>query len=125
MVISFAVGLGTSAIAQGMSAGDYKTGSEKIAKEYKSSASDCRALPGSLRDVCLVEAKGARQVSRAELSARYRPTQENRQRVTTAKSEARYAVAKEHCSGMNDVTKDACMRDARAIEILGKDSVKP
>lgn len=123
--VAFGLGLALDGFAQGMSSADHRTVSDRIAGDYKSATTDCRSLPGNLRAVCLVEAKGGRDVSRAELAARFKPTDANRERVAAVRADARYAVAKEHCSGMNDVTKRSCLKEARAIELLGKTNDKP
>ena len=125
--IAIAIGLAFSAgaSAQSMSKAEYKSGKDGIAAEYKSARATCAPLSGTRKDgsrgkikrqICETEAKGKKDVARAELEARYSPSNQNRDAVNTAKAKADYSVAKERC-GEADHVKLVCLEEAKAVQV--------
>jgi hypothetical protein len=132
--IAIAAGLAFSAgaTAQSMSKAEYKSGKDGIAAEYKSAKAACASMSGSARDgsrgtirrqICDAEAKGKKKVAKAELEARYAPSDKNRDAVRAAKAEADYSVAKEKCEVAGNV-KQVCMKEAKAAETRAVADVK-
>ena len=124
--IAMAIGLAFSAgaTARDMSKAEYKSGKDGIAAEYKSAKAACALMSGSGRDgnrgkvqrhICEAEAEGKRDVAKAELDARYSPSNQNRHAVNIAKAKADYSVARERCEDANHV-KQPCMEQAKAAE---------
>jgi osmotically-inducible protein OsmY len=124
--IAIAAGLAFSAgaTAQSMSKAEYKSGKDGIAAEYKSARAACASMSGSARDgnrgtiqrqICEAEANGKKKVAKAELEARYAPSDKNRDAVRVAKAKAGYSVAKEKCEQAGNV-KQVCMKEAKAAE---------
>jgi acetylornithine deacetylase/succinyl-diaminopimelate desuccinylase-like protein len=124
--IAIAIGLAFSAgaIAQSMSKAEYQSGKDGIAAGYKSAKAACAPLSGSHRDgtrgkirrqICDIEAKGKRDVAKAELEARYSPGEQNRHAVNVAKAKAHYAVAKKTCEEADQV-KLVCLEKAKAAD---------
>ena len=124
--IAIAIGLAFSAgaTAQNMSKAEYKSGRDGIAADYKSAKAACALLSGSHRDgsrgkikrqICEAEAKGKEDVAKAELEARYSPSNQNRNAVNVAKAKADYSVAKQRCEAADHV-KQVCMEEAKAAE---------
>ena len=124
--IALAIGLAFSAgaIAQGVSEAEYKSGRAGIAAEYKSGKATCASFSGTRKDgsrgkikrqICEAEAKGKRDVVRAELEARYAPSTKNRDAVNTTKAKADYSVAKERCAEADHV-KQVCLEEAKAVQ---------
>jgi hypothetical protein len=125
--IAIAIGLAFSAgaIAQGVSEAEYKSGKAGIAAEYKSGRAACAPFSGARKDgsrgkikrqICEAEAKGKRDVARAELEARYVPSTKNSDAVNTAKAKADYSVAKVRCAEADHV-KQVCLEEAKAVQV--------
>ena len=125
-VIALAVSLAFSAgaMAQTLSKDDYKAGKDKISAEYKRAKASCTPLSGNASDICKAEAKGRDNVALAELELRYKPTSENRYKLSVAKAEAVYAVANERCDDKAGNAKDVCVKEAKAAEISAKADAK-
>jgi len=76
--IAIAIALAFSAsgvAAQTMLKDEYKAAQNRIATEYNSSKAGCGALSANAKDVCIAEAKGKDKVAKAELEARYKPSE--------------------------------------------------
>jgi len=112
------------AMAQGLSKPQYQAGKDKIAADYKVAKAACAAFTGNPGDVCVAEARGHKKVAKAELEASYRPTEKNRYKVSVAKAEAAYSVARERCDGMTGNAKDVCIKEAQAAEVAAKADAK-
>ena len=120
----FALAFSASAIAQSMSKDDYKAGKEKIAAEYKSGKAGCNSLAGNAKDICVAEVKGKESVAKAELEAGYKPTPKAHYKVSVAKAEADFAVAKEKCGDKGGNAKDVCLKEAKAALTAAKADAK-
>jgi hypothetical protein len=125
-LIALAIGLAFSAgaSAQNLSKAEYKSGKDGIAAQYKAAKAACSPLSGSQRDgsrgkirrqICDAEAKGKKDVARAELEARYSPSNKNRHAVNVAKAKADASVARKKCEEADHV-KLVCLEEAKAAE---------
>jgi osmotically-inducible protein OsmY len=126
-VVAAAVALafnGGALAAQAISKEAYKAGQDKIAAEYKSAKAACDSLKANAKDVCVAEAQGKRKVAKAELEADYKPGDRARYNVSIAKAEAEYALAKEKCDDKAGADKDACVKEAKAVEARAKADAK-
>jgi hypothetical protein len=123
---AIAIGLAFSAgvTAQNMSKAEYQSGKDTIAAEYKSARAACSPLSGSRRDgsrgkikrqICEAEAQGNREIAKAELEARYSPSNQNRYALNIAKAKAHYSVAKSTCEEADQV-KQVCLEKAKATQ---------
>lgn len=110
--------------AQSMSKDEYKAAQNSIAAEYKSASVGCGSLSANAKDVCIAQAKGKEKVAKAELEARYKPSEGARYAVSIAKAEADYAVAKEKCDEKAGNDKKACVKEAKAAEARAKADAK-
>jgi osmotically-inducible protein OsmY len=110
--------------AQAMSDNDYKAAQKNIAADYKSAKAGCGSLSANAKDVCMAEAKGKEKVAKAELEARYKPSDKARYNVSIARAEADYAVAKEKCDDKAGNEKTACVKEAAAVETRAKADAK-
>jgi osmotically-inducible protein OsmY len=120
---AFALGAGTAA-AEGMTKNEYSAAKKSIAAEYKSASAACGSLLANAKDVCIAEAKGKEKVAKADLEARYKPSERTRYNASVAKAEADYAVAKEKCDDKAGNDKTACVKEARAAEARAKADAK-
>lgn len=105
IAVAISLVFSAGAMAQGLSKAD-----------YKSAKAACGSLSGNAKDVCIAEAKGKEEIARAELDARYAPSDENRYAVEVAKAKADYWVAKEKCDERSGKQKAACVNEAKAAE---------
>lgn len=124
--VALALGLAFSlgALAQGMSRDEYKADKEKIEATYKSAKAACDSMSGNQKDICVAQAKGEEKVGKAELEARYKPSEKNTYDARVARAEADYEVAKEKCDDQSGNAKDACQKEAKAKEASAKAEAK-
>jgi len=118
--LAFSIG----ALAEGLSKESYKLGKDAISAEYKAAKGACASMSGNYKDVCLAQAEGKKKVGLAELEASYQPTAKNHYEARIAKAEADYALAKEECDVKTDDAKDACLKEAKAVETAAKADAK-
>ena len=125
-VIAVAIGLAFSfgAMAQSMSKDEYRAGTDTIVAEFKSAKASCDALSANAKDVCMAEANGKEKVAKAELEARYKPSEKARYDARVAKAQADYSVAKEKCDDKAGNEKDVCVKEAKAAETRAKADAK-
>lgn len=116
--------LGTHAIAQTMSATDFKASEARIKAEYKTDKSACDAASGNAKDICVAQAKGKQEVASAELNNSYKPTQKNQYKLSVAAAEATYDVAKQKCDDLSGNPKDVCIKEAKAALTTAKADAK-
>jgi hypothetical protein len=127
---------------------EYKAQDDRISADYKAAREKCNTLKANAKDICVAEAKGAEKVAKAELEAQYKPSPRNDEKVTVAKADAAYDVAKEKCDDMAPSAspapatgpgaggagaaanasaasaKDVCMKDAKAAHVKAKEDAK-
>lgn len=117
-VITLAIGIVFSAgtMAEGMSKADYKSQGKTIGAEYKSAKAGCDSLSGNANDICVAEAKGKRDVAKAELELNYKPSVKTRYDARVAKADAEYGVAIQHCDDKAGNDKDVCVKEAKAAK---------
>lgn len=125
-LIVLALGLACSAgaAAQTMTKSDYKDNKDKIAAAYKSSKSNCSAMSGNAKDICIEVAKGQEKVALAELEAGYKPSSKTFYQVQVAKAEAEYEVADERCDDLAGNPKDVCVKQAKSAKIAAISAAK-
>jgi hypothetical protein len=107
-----------------MSKDEYKADKDRIAADYKSAKAGCGNQAGNARDICMADAKGRDKIAKAELEARYKPSEKHRYDVNVAKAEADYAVAKEKCDDKAGNDKNVCQKEAKAAETRAKADAK-
>jgi hypothetical protein len=125
-VIAIAIGLALSfgATAQSMSKDEYKASTAAIVAEAKSARVSCGSLSANAKDVCMAEANGKEKVAKAELKARYKPSDKTRYGASVAKAQADYSVAREKCDDKAGNEKDVCVKEAKAAETRAKADAK-
>jgi hypothetical protein len=116
-----AAGLGFAGVAgaANLSAEAYKAEKDRIDAAYKADAAACKPLSGNAQDVCEVQAKGKRDVAKAEAEAAHKGTAAARYDARKAKVEADYKLAKEKCDDLAGNNKDVCVKEAKAMETRG------
>lgn len=86
----------------------------RIAESYGESLEYCRFLAGATRNLCIVEAEGARSVALAELEAAFRPSRERARAATLAIAEAAFSTSAARCDAGPPAEQSGCMELGRA-----------
>ena len=103
IALSAATLMATSAMA--MEPAEYKA-THQISADYKANKQNvtpCKATP---RMSARRKPKGAEKVAKAELEARYKPSDKAAYKARVAKADADYEVAKEKCDDLSGNAKD-------------------
>ncbi len=103
---------------------EYNTQKDQIRADYKVNRDKCGPMKGNAKDVCVLEAKGAQKVAKAELEMQYKPSAKNTREVNVAKADSAYKIAKEKCDDLAGNAKDVCVKDAKAGYVKAKEDVK-
>ena len=80
--------------------------------DYKVAATNCEGRQGNDKDVCMQQAKAARDKAKADAKAS-RKSQDAVADARDDKLEADYKVAKEKCDALTGNAKDACISSAK------------
>jgi len=124
----FAIAMGlafsAAAVTHGMSKSDYTAAKKTIEADYKGLKAACEPMTANAKDICNAEAKGKNQVARAELEAKYTPSDKTRYNVGVAKADAIFAVDKEKCDDLAGNAKDVCVKEADAKHVAAKADAK-
>jgi membrane-associated HD superfamily phosphohydrolase len=91
---------------------------------YKIDKEACASMSGNAKDICMAEAKGRDDVSRAEAAAAYENTPKTRENARVAHAEATYKVSVEKCDDLAGNKKDVCVQEAKAALVRGKADAK-
>lgn len=116
IAVAISLAFSAAATAQSMSKAEFKSGRDAIAANYKASIAACSPMSGNARDLCKAKAKGEQNVAKAELDARYAPSDKNRYAASVAKAKADYVMAAEKCDDKSGEDKKVCVKDAKAAE---------
>ena len=120
MAAAIGFAAGTGAMAQTMSKSEYQSSRDGIAAEFTSAKADCQSLSGNAKDICNAKAGGRDKVAKADLEARYKPSESARYELRLARADADYRVAIEICDDSAGNVKDVCVKEAKAAEVAAK-----
>ncbi|WP_145891082.1 hypothetical protein [Caenimonas sedimenti] len=107
-----------------MSKDAHRAQGKSIEAHYDAAQARCKPLKHNAKEVCLVKARGARDVAMAELEMQYRPTAKNDERLRVTRAEAAHALAREMCEPLDGNAKDVCRKDAKAVLAQAKAEAK-
>lgn len=124
ILVAFGLLLTVSAVAQNMSKEEHEAAEKGIVAEFKSDKAQCESLLHNTKDVCIAEAKGKEKVAKAELEAKFKPSKEATYKVSVAKAEANYDVAKEKCDDIKGNDHEVCEKEAKAALEKAKSHAK-
>ena len=96
---------------------EIKTESDDIARHFKSAKAACDSLRANAKSICMAQATGAYDVSRAEFAVRQNDTAHARNNVRVVKADADYGVARQKCGDHSGNVKDVCIKDAKALQV--------
>lgn len=105
------------AVADNLTNNQFKAEEDKIDAVYKIDKANCDSLAGNANDICDAQARGKRNVSKADLETTNNPTKKAQYNLAVAKAEANYSVANQKCDDKAGNKKDICVKEAKAIEI--------
>jgi hypothetical protein len=88
----------------------------RISADYKVDKAACAKLAGNAKDICVEEAKGKEKIALAEVEFAYTGKSKDQNKVSVAKAEVAYAIAKEKCDDKAGNAKDVCVQEAKAAE---------
>lgn len=100
--------------ADTMAKGEYKAEKDRIKATHKVDLKACDAMKDNAKDICRQEVKGKEKVALAELEYKNTAKPDDMKKVTKAKAEATYEVAKERCDDQSGAAKNACQATAKA-----------
>ena len=125
-VLAAALGVAASAgaAAQVMSKGEYQSAKDSIAAELTSARADCQSLSANAKDICTAKAGGRDKVAKADLEARYKPSENAHYELRLARADSNYRVAIEICDDSAGNVKDVCVKEAKAAEVAAKADAK-
>ena len=96
---------------------EIKSESDNIARQFKSAKAACDGLRANAKNICMAQATGAYNVSRAEFAVRQNDTAHARNNVRVVKADADYGVARQKCDDHSGNVKDVCIKDAKALQV--------
>ena len=88
---------------------------KRLDTTYDDAKRRCDGLSGNAKDICMAEAKGARNVAKADLEARHTGTAKAQYDARVARADANHEVAKEKCDEYSGNSKDVCLKDAKVV----------
>jgi hypothetical protein len=111
---------------------------DRIETFAKAEKAKCNSLQGNSEDVCEAQAKANEKIAKAELDAKYDPSQRNKREVTALRAEGEFEVAKQRCQDLGAGDQVTCAKSAKARyeqaqaaierqyggELTGSDSVR-
>src|SRR5438067_8875510 len=101
-----------------------KAEEDRIEADYKAEKAKCGPMKGHEKEICDAEAKGKENVAKAEMRAKYDPSPANERKVSEAKAEHEYKVAKEKCDVAKGKEENACEKEAKAKYDRAKADIK-
>lgn len=113
-----------SVFAEPMSKADHKSAQAAISAQYDADKTACKGLADNAKDICMEEAKGKKNVAKAELEVDANPTEKNKYNLRIAHADAAYDVAKEKCDDAAGNTKDVCRKEAKSAHVAAKANAK-
>ena len=96
-----------------MSKDQYQSGKDGISAEYKAENEACGSLSGNAKDICKAEAAGRQKVAKADLEAKYKPSNQTSYNLRVARADADFKVAIEKCDALPGAAKDSCVSNAK------------
>ena len=102
----------------------YKTASDELKSTYKAEREACKQMSGNAKDICAETAKGKEKVAMAHLQYQRSGDAKDMAKLTEARSDARFEVAKEVCDDQAGNAKDVCVAKAKADHDKAKADAK-
>jgi len=98
----------------------YDAAKKNADAQYAVDREACSSLAGNAKDICIAEAKGKNDVTRAEAAVAYQNTAATRENARVARARADHDVAIERCDDLAGNRKDVCVKEAKAALVRAK-----
>jgi hypothetical protein len=92
----------------------YKSADEAADATYMADREKCYVLSGNGKQVCIKQAKAAREHSKQDAKAEYKNTPKALASARKSEADADYAVAREKCDALAADAKEVCVKQAKA-----------
>jgi phage-related minor tail protein len=120
IIVSIAAALAWPGLGHALTKAERDAEVKRLDADYDSAKKRCDGLSGNAKDICMAQAKGVRNVGKADLEAREKGTPKARYDARIARADADYDVAKEKCDEYAGNSKDVCMKDAKVAMTRAK-----
>jgi len=124
LMIACLMAFSSSFAADAMSKDEVKAAKDQIKATYKTDKAACDKLKDNAKDVCDKEAKAKEKIAMADLEYKRTGKDSDRIKAAEVKAEQDYAVAKEKCDDKSGADKNACQKEAKAVEAKAKADLK-
>ena len=113
-----------AAHAAPLSPDTYGAAREQLQSSYKAERDSCNSMNANAKDICVETAKGREKVAMAHLQHQRTGDAKDMVKLTEARFDARYGLAKEVCDDQSGNAKDLCMTTAKAERDKSKADLK-
>jgi hypothetical protein len=96
-----------------MTSAEYSAAKAVIAAEYKTEKAACASLSANAKDICMQEAKGRDRDGVAMLAYKRSGTARDAKKVSVARADSIFAIAKERCDDQTGSAKTLCRSEAK------------
>ena len=124
ITVTMAAGFSGAAFAENITQETYNAAKSQADMEYKTSKQKCDSFAGNAKDICMVKARGALSIAKADADSNYKGTEPARLKAAKAKVEAEYLVANERCDDLSGNKKDVCRQEAKASKVKGDEAAQ-
>ena len=113
-----------AAAAANISPAAYEGARDQVKVAFKAERESCDRMSGNAKDICVETVKGKEKVAMAHLQFQRSGDAKDRARLSEARVEANYEVAKEVCDDQSGNAKDVCVAKAKAEHESAKANAK-
>lgn len=99
--------------ASPMTNAEYSAAKAVISAQYKTEKAACGSLSGNTKDICMQEAKGRDRNGIALLAYKQSGSASDARKVSVARADSIFAVAKERCDDQAGSAKTLCRSEAK------------
>ena len=114
----------TSTTSTPMSKDGYNRAKTHADAQYSIDKKACSSLSGNAKDICVAQAKGKENVTKADALAAYENTPKARESARVALAEANHGVAIQKCDDLAGNLKDVCVKEAKSELVKSKADAK-
>ena len=114
----------TAFAATGISSDTYNAARDQIKSAYKVERDSCTSMTANAKDICQETVKGGESVAMAHLQWQRTAKVEDQRKLSEARNDARYAIAKEKCDDLSGGAKGTCTTEAKTVHDKVKADVK-
>jgi hypothetical protein len=98
----------------------YSASNDKAAADYKTDRTQCDAITGNPRDICIATANAIRVQTEQMAQAQYDGTASAQSSARMKIADANFDLDKTKCASQNGNAKDVCVKQAKAIMIAAQ-----